>query len=174
MHKLIAGLVTAGLLTSHVASAACVSQADREALDVAGLKSQLMVQTLTCKNDNEYNAFINKFKPELNADEKTASNYFSRTYGRNGQRRQDEYLTLLANSRADISQKDGSRFCAHNEDLFRQVLALNNGSELKEFAAGRTTGQPPGMAACEGGAAATATPTRASAHSKSPAHKTKK
>lgn len=172
MRKLIAGLVTAGLLTSHAAGAACVSQADREALDVAGLKSQLMVQTLTCKNDTEYNAFINKFKPELNADEKTTSNYFSRTYGRNGQRRQDEYLTLLANSRADISQKDGSRFCAHNEDLFRQVLALNNGSELKEFAAGRTTGQPPGMVACEGGA--TETPTRTAAHTRTPSHKSKK
>ena len=171
MRKLIAGLVTAGLLTSHAASAACVSPADREALDVAGLKTQLMVQTLTCKNDTEYNAFISKFKPELNSDEKTTGNYFSRTYGRNGQRRQDEYLTLLANSRADISQKDGSRFCGHNEELFRQVLALKNGSELREFAAGRTTGQPSGMSVCE---ASATTPTPTATHTRTTKHKSRK
>ena len=168
MRKLISGLVAAGLLTSHAARAACVPVNDREALDVAGLKTQLMVQTLTCKNDSEYNAFITKFKPELNADERTASGYFSHTYGRNGQRRQDEYLTLLANAKADSSQKDGSRFCAHNEDIFKQVLALNSGAELKEYAAGRTTGQPTGMQACDG---ADVTPTRVASHSRASAKK---
>lgn len=172
MRKLISGLVAAGLLTSHVAGAACVSQADREALDVAGLKTQLMVQTLTCKNDSEYNAFITKFKPELNSDERIASNYFSHAYGRNGQKRQDEYLTLLANSKADSSQKDGSRFCGHNEDLFKEVLALNNGAELKEFAAGRTTGQPPGMQMCEGTAATPARATTTRSHTTT--HRAKK
>ena len=171
MRKLISGLVGAGLLISHTAGAACVPSNDREALDVAGLKSQLMVQTLTCKNDNEYNAFINKFKSELNADERVASGYFSHTYGRNGQKRQDEYLTLLANSKADTSQKDGSRFCAHNEDIFKQVLALNNGSELKEYAAGRTTGQPPGMQECEGSAT---TPTHTASRSRTPVKHAKK
>ena len=171
MRKLISGLVAAGLLTSHAAGAVCVPQNDRDALDVAGLKTQLMVQTLTCKNDSEYNAFVNKFKPELNADEKTTSGFFSHTYGRNGQKRKDEYLTLLANSKADTSQKDGSRFCAHNEDIFRQVLALNNGIELKEYAAGRTTGQPAGLQACEAGAV---TPTRVASHGHATAKKHKK
>ena len=171
MRKLISGLVAAGMLASHAAGAACVPVNDREALDVAGLKTQLMVQTLTCKNDSEYNAFINKFKPELTADERTTSGYFSHAYGRNGQKRQDEYLTLLANANADTSQKDGSRFCAHNEDIFKQVLALNNGTELKEYAAGRTTGQPAGMQACEGNGV---TPTRVASHTRAPAKKSTK
>ena len=156
MRMLVSGLVAVGLLTSQAAGAACVAPNDREALDVAGLKTQLMVQTLTCKNDSEYNAFISKFKSELNSDERVTSSYFSRTYGRSGQKRQDEYLTQMANSNADISQKDGSRFCAHNEDLFKEVLALKGGSELREFAAGRAVSQPASMQVCE----ASATPTR--------------
>ncbi|MDT7951271.1 MAG: hypothetical protein RQ966_07170 [Acetobacteraceae bacterium] len=149
MRLLTSALVAAGLLTSHVAGAVCVSPADREALDVAGLKTQLMVQTLTCKNDDEYNAFINKFKPEIVADERIANNYFSHAYGRASQKRHDEYMTSLANADADVSQKDGSRFCAHNQEIFKEVLALKNGSELKEFAAGRLTGQPAVFETCE-------------------------
>lgn len=161
MRMLISGLVVAGLLTSQTAGAVCVSPVDREALDVAALKTQLMVQTLTCKNDSEYNAFITKFRPELNSDERTTTNYFSRTYGRNGQKRHDEYVTLLANAHADASQKDGSRFCAHNEQVFKEVLALKSGNELGEYAAGRTTGQPVSYQTCE---AAPARPTRTPSH----------
>ena len=149
MRMLISGLVVAGLLTSQAAGAVCASPADREALDVASLKTQLMVQTLTCKNDTDYNAFISKFKPELTSDERAASTYFSRTYGRTSQKRHDEYMTLLANAKADASQKEGSRFCGHNEEIFKEVLALKNGSELREYAAGRATGQPIDFQTCE-------------------------
>ncbi len=149
MRMLISGLVAAGLLASHAAGAVCVSPADRDALDVAALKTQLMVQTLTCKNDTEYNAFITKFKSELNADERTTSSYFSRTYGRNSQKRHDEYVTLLANANADASQKDGSLFCSHNEQVFKEVLALKNGNELDQYAAGRAAGQPVSFQSCE-------------------------
>ena len=167
MRILISGLVAAGLLTSHAAGAVCVSPADREALDVAGLKTQLMVQTLTCKNDSEYNAFINKFKPELTSDEHTANTYFSRTYGRTSQKRHDEYMTLLANAKADASQKDGSRFCSHNDEIFKEVLALKNGSELKEYAAGRATSQPVAFQTCE----ASATTERSTRHTAPTRHK---
>ena len=160
MRMLISGLVAAGLLTSQAAAAVCVSPSDREALDVAGLKTQLMVQTLTCKNDADYNAFISKFKPELTADERTASTYFSRTYGRASQTRHDEYMTLLANAKADASQRDGSRFCAHNDEIFKEVLALNNGGELREYAAGRAVGEPVAFQTCE---ASVERPTRARA-----------
>ena len=150
MRLFLSGLVAAGMLTSQIAAAACVSGPDREALDVSGLKTQLMVQTLTCKNDDQYNAFINKFKPDLNAEERTTKNYFSHRYGRAGQTQQDRYLTQLANSKADVSQKDGSRFCAHNDEIFNEVLALKSGSELREYAAGRVAGTPEAFTGCEG------------------------
>ena len=168
MRMLISGLVAAGLLTSHAAGAVCVSPTDREALDVAGLKTQLMVQTLTCKNDTEYNAFINKFKPELTSDERTASTYFSHTYGRNSQKRHDEYMTLLANAKADASQKEGSRFCAHNDEIFKEVLALKDGNELKEYDAGRAEGQSVAFQTC------VASATERTPRSAAPAHHRKK
>ncbi len=52
MRLFLSGMVAAGMLTSQIAAAACVSSGDREALDVAGLKTQLMVQTLTCHTDD--------------------------------------------------------------------------------------------------------------------------
>ncbi len=160
MRTLFSSLVAAGLLTSQIAGAACVSPADREALDVAGLKTALMVQTLTCKNDTQYNAFISKFKPELTADERVANGYFSRNYGRASQKRHDEYMTQLANSKADASQRDGSRYCAHNEEIFSEVLALQNGNELKQYAAGRSTATPDAMTTCERSDGATRASTR--------------
>jgi hypothetical protein len=60
-------------------------------------------------------------------------------------------MTLLANAKADASQKDGTRFCSHNDDIFKEVLALKNGSELKEYAAGRATGEPVAFQTCEAG-----------------------
>lgn len=149
MRLFLSGMMAAGLLTSQVATAACVSPTDREALDVAGLKTQLMVQTLTCHNDDQYNQFVNKFKPELNSDERVAKNYFSHRYGRSGQVQQDRYLTQLANGKADASQKDGSRFCDHNQDIFNEVLALRTGAELKEYAAGRISGSQEFATGCE-------------------------
>ena len=156
MRLLLSGFVAAGLLTSQIAAAACVSKADREVLDVAGLKTQLMVQTLTCHTDTQYNAFINKFKPELNSDEREAKNYFARRYGRAGQTQNDRYLTQLANGKADVSQKDGNRFCDHNQEIFGEVLALKNGVELREYAAGRVSGMPETLSACDGSDTTTA------------------
>ena len=161
MRMVFSGLVAAGLLTSQVAGAACIPPNDREALDVAGLKTQLMVVTLTCKTDSQYNAFINKFKPELNAEERTAHNYFAHAYGRAGQKRQDEYVTQLANTKSDAGLRQGNRFCAHNETIFDEVLALRNGKELEEYAAGRATAAPATMTSCSESAERTA---RASAH----------
>lgn len=160
MRLLLSGMVAAAMLTSQIAAAACVSAADRDALDVSGLKTQLMVQTLTCKNDDQYNAFINKFKPELNVEERTTKNYFAHRYGRAGQTQQDRYLTQLANSKADVSQKDGSRFCAHNDEIFNEVLALKSGAELKEYAAGRVLGSPESFTACEASEGSTRATTR--------------
>lgn len=148
MRMLFSGLLAAGLLTSQTAGAACVPASEREALDVAGLKTQLMVITLTCQADSQYNAFIQKFRPDLVAEERVAKNYFAHSFGRAGQKRQDEYMTQLANVKSDAGLRQGNRFCAHNENIFSEVLALRNGTELKEYAAGRATATPATMTTC--------------------------
>lgn len=148
MRVVFSGLVAAGLLSSQIASAACVPSDERAALDLAGLKTQLMVITLTCQSDTKYNAFISKFKPDLVAEERVVKTYFSHVYGRLSQKRQDEYMTQLANVKSDAGLRQGNRFCAHNEGIFTEVLALRNASELKQYAAGRATATPAMMTTC--------------------------
>src|SRR4051812_37927851 len=113
MRILFSGLVAAGLLTSQWAAAQCVRPADHAALDVAGLKTQLMVTALTCGADDRYNAFVTKYRPDLVNEEKVAGGYFSRSYGRTGKSRQDDYMTQLANSKSQTGLQQGNRFCDH-------------------------------------------------------------
>lgn len=164
MRMVLSGLVAAGLLTSQMAYAECAPPVDRAALDVAGLKTQLMVITITCHTDAQYNAFVNKFKPELNKEERIAQAYFVR---RGGQKGQDTYMTNLANTKSDAGLQLGNRFCAHNEGIFNEVMALRNGKELEEYAAGRATGTPTVMTTCTGSerpAATRASSTRRRGH----------
>lgn len=153
MRLFIAGLAAAGLLGSQIASAACISPSDREALDVAGLKTNLMVVTLTCHTDTQYNAFINKYKPELINSDREVRAYFGQSASRLGQKRQDEFMTQVANAKADASQRDGTRFCAHNDEIFSEVMALKNGRELAQYAAGRATAMPAAYETCDKNAA---------------------
>jgi len=136
------------LLTSQMAAAQCVRPPENAALDVAGLKTQLMVTALTCHADERYNAFILKFRPDLVSHEKAAGSYFSRTYGRSSKSRQDDYVTQLANSKSQAGLQQGSLFCDHNLPVFDEVMTLKNGTELQEYAAGRTTGSPGMLTAC--------------------------
>jgi hypothetical protein len=148
MRLLFCGFVAAGLFTSQIAAAQCVRPADHAALDVAGLKTQLMVTALTCHVDDRYNAFITKYRPELVAHEKAAGGYFSRIYGRSSKSRQDDYMTQLANSKSQLGLQQGSLFCDRNVGVFDEVMSLRNGTELQEYAAGRTTAAPTVMTAC--------------------------
>ncbi len=129
-------------LTSGVAVAAtCVRPAERSALDVEGLKSQLMVTALACGRQAQYNAFVSRYKPDLATTEKELSGYFARTYGRAGQRQQDQYVTQLANGESEEGVKQGSLFCDQNGPTFDEVMALRGGAELPDYAAGKALPQ---------------------------------
>jgi hypothetical protein len=148
---LFSGLVAAGLLTSQWAEAQCVRPTDHAALDVAGLKTQLMVTALTCNADDRYNAFITKYRGELVSEEKAAGGYFSRAYGRSGRSRQDDYMTQLANSKSHTGLAQGNRFCDHNLGVFDEVMALKSAKELEDYAAGRSTGAVSTLNECGSG-----------------------
>ena len=148
MRMLLSGVVAAGLLTSQWAAAQCVRPADHAALDVAGLKTQLMVTALTCGADDRYNAFVTKYRSDLVAEEKAAGGYFSHAYGRTGRARQDDYMTQLANSKSRMGLQQGNRFCDHNLGVFDEVMALRNGTELQEYAAGRSNAAPAALNEC--------------------------
>lgn len=163
MRMLLSGLVAAGLLTSQIAAAQCVRPADHAALDVAGLKTQLMVTALTCQANDRYNAFVTKFRPDLQVHEKAAGGYFSRSYGRNSKSRQDDYVTQLANSKSQAGLAQGSLFCDRNIGVFDEVMSLRNGTELQEYAAGRSSGAPAPLTSC--GNTPDRAPTRTAARS---------
>src|SRR4051794_8098954 len=170
MRLFVSGLLAAGLLTSQMAAAQCVRPAENAALDVAGLKTQLMVTALTCGAQARYDAFVTRFKAELNRDERAAGTYFSRAYGRNSKARQDAYATQLANSRSESGLQHGTLFCERNLGVFEEVMALRDGAELEQFAAAHTTGNPAETGACGNAAEPT---TRASSRgtTRSTAHR---
>lgn len=159
MRFLTSILVAAGLLTSHAATAqTCARGPDHLAFDVAGLKSQLMVTALTCNEQDKYNAFIVKYRPDLVEQDKNLNSYFSRAHGRRARAQFDDYITQLANSQSQYGLRRGTLFCDENKGVFDEVMALKGGSELPDFAAGKSLSQPVSLTTC---AAEPAKPARA-------------
>lgn len=145
------GLAIGGVLLGQAAALAatssCVRPAERAALDVEGLKSELMVVALDCDARDHYNSFVNRYKSELNSDEKQLSGYFARAYGRRSGK-QDIYNTELANGQSQAGTKQGTLFCQQHMAMFDQVMALRNDDELSEYAAGQELTQPIGAEVC--------------------------
>ena len=148
MRVMLTGLVAAALLGGPLQAAQCLRPNDLVALDVTALKTQLMVTALTCQANDKYNAFITKYKTDLQREDKSLNAYFSRAYGRSASKQRDDYVTQLANSHSQIGVKQGSLYCAQNVDAFDEVLALRSNAELTDYAAGRTTAQPIELATC--------------------------
>ena len=141
MRILFSGLIAAGLLTSQMANADCLPSSEAAALDVAGLKTELMYIALTCNARDQYNTFINKYKTEINGDERTVNTYFGHAYGRTGQKRHDDFITNLANTQSQTGMAQGNRYCDHNVGVFEEVMALRSPAELSAYAAGRAAPQ---------------------------------
>jgi hypothetical protein len=153
----IVRLLTAGVLVGQLAPAAfadCARPADKAALDIAGLKSELMVIALECDVRDRYNDFVLRFRTELMSGERGLNAYFARAYGRSGRQQHDDYITNLANVQSESGIKRGTYFCRENVGLFDQVLALPPHSDLASFAASKTLVQPIDVTVCEASAAA--------------------
>ena len=148
MRKTFSAVLAVGLLASQVAAAQCVRPADVTALDVIGLKTNLMVTALTCNADSRYNAVVTKYRPELVNQDKALTGYFSRAHGRQARTRQDDYVTQLANSQSQAGIKQGSLFCNRNLPTFDEVMALRSGAELADYAAAKSVSQPINVSNC--------------------------
>lgn len=160
MRMLVSGLLAIAL-TSNVAAAQCVRPGDYPAFDVTALKTKLMVTALTCKADEKYNDFVMRYRPELVSQDKALSSFFSRAHGRRARQQQDDYITQLANSQSQIGLTQGSLFCRYNLGTFDEVMALRSGTELTDFAAGKSIAQPVVSTECTATATAPAARSRA-------------
>ena len=150
MRMRFTGLLLAGLMVGQNAMAAepCARPADRAAFDMEGLKSELMVTALSCNVQERYNAFITRYRADLGVQERQLATYFSREYGRSGQKAHDDYVTNLANVQSGDGLKAGTLFCARNVAMFDEVQALKGGAEIPQYVAGKDITQPVTFSDC--------------------------
>jgi hypothetical protein len=139
MRRLLSGLAAFSLLTVQQAQAQleCLPPQERAAIEVAALRSELMVLATGCHDDDGYNAFIRKFQPELMGNEQAIGEMFKKKYGRRAQQEHDQFVTDLANAESSAGMHLGTDFCAHNGMIVQEVLSLRSSSELPLYAAGK-------------------------------------
>lgn len=135
----VAALLSAALLFASAAEAAtrCPSEQHQALHEVAALKTELLVVALACKEEDRYNNFVQRYRPQLGETDKALLRYYTGNRGRAGQREYDTYVTNLANARAMLGQELGSDFCPRNTRLFNEVMALPDGEALPAYAAGK-------------------------------------
>jgi hypothetical protein len=149
MRLLPLGVFAAGLLAAGSALAQqCAMPADKAAFDVTGLKSQLMVIALTCDVRDKYNAFVTKFRPQLQREDTALNSYFRRAFGRRATQQHDDYITSLANAQSQNGLQRGTLFCSENVGMFDEVLSLPANADLATYAGGKGLVQPVSLVAC--------------------------
>lgn len=151
MRNLMHGFAVLGVLASGAAQAEvrCAAPADQTAFEVGALKSELTVLATSCAGaDKDYNAFVERFRPELVSSDAAVNGWFKRTYGRNAQRQYDGYITSLINSQSENGLHQGTNFCPRTQAMFAEVMALRDSSVLRLYAAGKDV-LPADVGACE-------------------------
>ncbi len=138
-HRIAAAVAALGLLAANPAWAQlrCPSPADQSAFEVGALKSELSVLAVGCSNEDDYNRFVERFRPELVKEDGVVNAWFKKTYGRNAQREYDSYITLLANEQGQVGMHEGSDFCPRNKLVFAEVMSVPSGDLLPQYAAAK-------------------------------------
>ena len=144
----------------------CEFASDRTAFDIEGLKSQLMVTALACKEQDKYNEFMTRYKPDVAREEADLGAYFKRAYGRQYQKAYDDYISNLANVQEQDGLKAGTSFCENLTDLFDEVMSLHDSSELHDFANSKAIVQPVAFQTCSASALPVGTGGRKIRHAK--------
>jgi hypothetical protein len=149
MRRLMSSLVAVSLLSVPTAQAQldCLQPHEREVVEVAALRSQLMVLATGCNHDQRYNAFIRKYQPDLMGNEKAVGDIFKRIYGKRAQQEHDRFTTDLANGESSAGLRIGGDFCERNGLIFSEVMALRSPADLPAYAAGKDL-VPPTLAMC--------------------------
>lgn len=148
-------LAALGMLAAPASEAAarCATEGEQSVFEVEALKSELMVVGITCKQEDRYNAFIQRYQPKLAENYRSFEQHFARARG--GARARDAYVTNLAQVRGFEAQKLGSDFCLRNPGLFDEVMALPGAEVLPAYAAGKDL-IPDNLGSCATQAAAPA------------------
>ncbi len=139
MRRLLSAVTALTILSAQpvLAERQCSSLADQSAFEVQALRSELMVLATGCHDDEQYNAFMHRYQPDLQANERLIVAYFQHRYGRAGQTEHDRFVTELANAMSRQGSDLGGDFCPRNGLMFNEVLALRSAAELQDYVAGK-------------------------------------
>lgn len=157
MHRFAAAVLTASLVVAPAVAKtikaskvveSCTSPADRTAFDTEGLKSELMVTALACKEQDKYNSFMRTYQPAVASTEHDLNAYFKRVYGRQYQKAYDDYISNLANVQEQEGLKTGTAFCQIFQNMFDEVMSLHDGTELAAYAHSQAIVQPIAFTTC--------------------------
>jgi len=148
MRRLILSLVLVVAYGGSALAAPCMRPAEVQAFDIIGLKSALMVGALSCSQRNQYDTFMTEFQPHILFEQHVMDAYFRRTGGHYGQEREDDYVTLLANSQSEQGIAQGAVYCQSAASEFTKVLDLKTIDSLNTFAASNPTPQPISLTLC--------------------------
>ncbi len=161
--SLIAAPALARKHTTHAVSEvgdSCTAPDDRTAFDVEGLKSELMVTALACKQQDKYNAFMRTYQPAVASEEADLHAYFKRAYGRASTKAYDDYISNLANVQEQDGLKAGTAFCDNLPNMFDEVMSLHSAAELPDYAKSQPLVQPVDFVQCSATSVKATTPTR--------------
>ena len=136
----------------------CARPAEKDAVDVSALVSQLQLITMTCHTRDKYNALIPRLRPALATKEKNLSAFFKRAYGKQGQTEHDKYITELANLQSELALKSGNQFCSINTGMFDQVMPLSTIDQLAAYAQSKPIQQALAVDECAAAAPSKPTP----------------
>ena len=139
MRRLMSSFAAMSLLAAQQAHAEleCLQPHERSIVEVAALRSELMVLATGCHQDDRYNAFVRKFQSDLMGNERAVGDVFKRIYGKRAQQEHDRFTTDLANGESSAGMHLGTDFCERNSLLFSEVMALQSPTELPAYAAGK-------------------------------------
>ena len=140
-----------------VAAPSCQFPSVRASFDIEGLKSQLMVTALACKEQDKYNVFMSRYKPDVARAEQSLAGYFKQTYGKQSQKAYDEYITNLADVQEQDGLKAGTALCENLPAMFDEVMSLHDPSELHDYVNSKVIAQPIDFHPCTGTAPASTT-----------------
>jgi hypothetical protein len=127
----------------------CAKKDEKQAFDVTGLKTRLMVAAIVCGSTDDYNAFVKRNRTNLVAQDKDLHHYFIRAYGggRAAQSHMDSYKTDLANVQQQRRSRD-PQFCQGSAALFGAVAAAKPPDGLGSVASGAGIDQPIIVSTC--------------------------
>ena len=126
----------------------CASPVEKAAFDSRILQNELMVAALTCGETARYNAFVNKFQPELVGHGKQVKAYFARNYGKRGEHELNQFMTRLANAATmRRTQMSMHEYCTSAVGLFNAATTVEP-SALVTFASQTTFVSSSGIQPC--------------------------